>query len=258
MDSRHHKNVRDQVLGPVIIRMTREAEFRAKIAACREDALLVASLYEPLKPYTEVLGLALPEDVRKLKLNHDELQTLSLNCNLLGLLAGSSSGSNTLSVHPFELMPAATKGEHWIKKGETILGQGLMFNAILCFDRALQLSPKHVGALIGKAKALYKLGTLITPSHQGISPRALYRVWTHLLNLGGAITEAIGYLDDAIRLSPASVEAHFTRGICFIELGRPSQDWQCVDRARRCFEKVLELDPAHERARACLAMCGSK
>ncbi|HBG22545.1 MAG: tetratricopeptide repeat protein [Syntrophaceticus sp.] len=48
----------------------------------------------------------------------------------------------------------------WCLKGEEYLRSSNYKNASFCFERALQIAPRHVGAISGKGFCLYKLGRL--------------------------------------------------------------------------------------------------
>lgn len=57
-------------------------------------------------------------------------------------------------------LPSASLEKDWCLKGEEYIKSSDYKNASFCFERALQIAPRHAGALSGRGFCLYKLGRL--------------------------------------------------------------------------------------------------
>jgi Flp pilus assembly protein TadD len=66
----------------------------------------------------------------------------------------------------------------------------------------------------------------------------------------GRTQEGIGHIEDAIRMQPNFVQAHFARGVALLQLGRR-------DEAVAEYKRVLELRPQDPAANRMLEMIRS-
>src|SRR3989338_1518730 len=102
----------------------------------------------------------------------------------------------------------------WVNKGFSFNSLGKYQEAIACYDRAIEIDPRLVGAWNGKGVALGKLGR-----HQ----------------------EAIVCYDKAIGIDPRDAGAWYSKGVALSELGRYQEAIACYDRA-------LEIDAGYAEA----------
>ncbi|MCJ7530755.1 MAG: serine/threonine-protein kinase [Anaerolineales bacterium] len=111
-----------------------------------------------------------------------------------------------------ELDPRHVKA--WYNKGASLDSLGRYEEAIRCYDQALELDPRHVGAWNNKGSDLQDLGR-----HEG----------------------AIRCYDRALELDPRLEFAWYNKGNRLASLGRHED-------AIRCLDQALELDPRHVKA----------
>ncbi len=97
-----------------------------------------------------------------------------------------------------------------VSEGQSLLNANEAAKALECFDTALQLEPKHAGALIEKGGALEKLGRF---------------------------DEAIGCYDRAIAVDDTTTIAYLHKGGLFNRLARYDEALQCYERALQAQEK---------------------
>ncbi len=112
-----------------------------------------------------------------------------------------------------------------------------------CYDKALEIDPKYVGAWNNKGSALYELGRYdeaiksydraleIEPKYVvawGRKGNALYKL--------GRYDEAIKSYDRALEIDPKDADAWNNKGNALYNLGRYKE-------AIECYDKVLEIDP---------------
>jgi tetratricopeptide (TPR) repeat protein len=120
--------------------------------------------------------------------------------------------------------------------------------AVKAYERALELDPHHVGALVNlgnieyqlgqveEARRLYELALAIDPQN----PNVHY-------NLGNVFddleeyTTAIRFFESALRLRPENADAHFNLGLVYDRIGR-------VERVREHMQAYLRYDPNGEMA----------
>jgi tetratricopeptide (TPR) repeat protein len=136
----------------------------------------------------------------------------------------------------------------WIEKGLDCEHNGDYKEAIACFERALEISPRSVEALLLKSTSLRKLGQL--PEAISCLDRCLEiyplcfsawieKAWT--LETQGHLEEAIACYDSAHEAFSANVKGKanvvgwIDKGHVLARLGR-------YDEALGCFDKVLEVE----------------
>ncbi len=120
--------------------------------------------------------------------------------------------------------------------------------AVKAYERALELDPHHVGALVNlgnieyqlgqveEARRLYELALAIDPQN----PNVHY-------NLGNVFddleeyTTAIRFFEAALRLKPDNADAHFNLGLVYDRVGR-------VEQVREHMQAYLRYDPEGEMA----------
>lgn len=135
--------------------------------------------------------------------------------------------------------------EEWYNKGLSLNNLGHSEEAVVCYDRAIELNPDYVAAWNNKATAL------------GLNEEAIYCLdcalaldprWKEAwYNKGMALTklgrhdEALTCYDRAVELNPRWEEAWNDRGSALAHFGR-------IEEATACFERALELNPNSDKA----------
>lgn len=110
-------------------------------------------------------------------------------------------------------MPTA---EQWYHKGAALDKASRSFaEAVECYDKALEIDPEYVEAWYGKGDALYVLARCI---------------------------------EHAPKVDPKYVEAWYGKWDAPRLMGQWGSVLACLERALRCFDKVLVLDPHHRGA----------
>jgi tetratricopeptide (TPR) repeat protein len=133
----------------------------------------------------------------------------------------------------------------WVDKGILLRDEGRHNEAIICFDKAIEIKPNHVGAWNSKAFALHNLGRhneaiICFDKAIEINPHYAYP-WNGKgvsLNLLGRYNEAIICYDKAIEIEPNYVDAWNNKGIALHNLGRYNE-------AIICYDKAIEIKPNH-------------
>jgi tetratricopeptide (TPR) repeat protein len=128
-------------------------------------------------------------------------------------------------------------------KGVSLANLGRIEEAIICFDQALKIDPRHVTSLNNKALILNNLGRYeeavrCLDKALKIDPRyakALNNKAVSLKNLG-RYEEAIRYCDKALEIDPRYAKALTNKGNSLGRLGRDEE-------AIRCYDKALKIDP---------------
>jgi tetratricopeptide (TPR) repeat protein len=120
--------------------------------------------------------------------------------------------------------------------------------AIHAYERALDLDPHHVGALVNLGNIQYRLGIIE-------EARRLYEMALALdpqnpnvhYNLGNVFDDlaeyatAIRFFESALRFKPENADAHFNLGLVHDRLGN-------VEKVREHMQGYLRLDPGGEMA----------
>jgi len=137
----------------------------------------------------------------------------------------------------------------WFKKGVNLYyWQGRFSDAIVCFDRVLELDPDHADAWREKGICLKELGRYeeaLRCFDQAIAidmevPATYYAKGETLERLGrergdySLYEEAIACFDIVLQKEPENTNAWNYRGVCLKELGR-------LEEARRSFDKAQTL-----------------
>jgi len=161
---------------------------------------------------------------------------------LLALLAAPAHAAADEVVDGFSVVNESNSVE-WNNKGVALSRQGNYNEALICFDKALELDPEFAYALNGKGNALYKLGNydealICFEKALELDPKFV-NAWN---GKGGALyklgnyDEALICFEKALELDPKYVHALNGKGNTLNELGKYGE-------ALICFEKALEIDP---------------
>src|SRR3990170_700112 len=136
----------------------------------------------------------------------------------------------------------------WVNKGFSFNSLGKYQEAIACYDRAIEIDPRLVGAWNGKGVAFAKLGRYqeeiaCYDKAIGIDPREA-GAWNNkgaaLGNLG-KYHEAIACCDKALEINPIFMQAWSNKGNALSRLG-----WH--QEAIGCFDRAIEIDPRNAEA----------
>jgi tetratricopeptide (TPR) repeat protein len=134
---------------------------------------------------------------------------------------------------------------NWNNKGGVLLELGRYEDAIICFDKALEINPKNSSARENKGVAFSKLGryedaiVCYTKSLE-IDPKssnAWYNKGIALYKLG-RYEDAIICFDKALEIDPKNSNAWYSKGLALSKLGRDEE-------AMKCKEKAAEIDPRY-------------
>lgn len=99
----------------------------------------------------------------------------------------------------------------WCNKGVSLRSIGRFDEAVICYDKALEIDPRFAGAWSNKGADLGRLGHF---------------------------HDAILCINKALEIDPRSKSAWLDKGASFVHLGR-------FDQAIICFDKALEIDSLH-------------
>lgn len=102
----------------------------------------------------------------------------------------------------------------WHKKGVSFLALKRHQEAIVCYDRALQIDPRYTFAWTGKGVALDELGQY---------------------------EDAIECYDKALAINPRDATTWSNKGAALVDIGR-------LQEAINCYDKALAIDPQNMRA----------
>ncbi|MGD9490142.1 MAG: tetratricopeptide repeat protein [Methanoregulaceae archaeon] len=110
----------------------------------------------------------------------------------------------------------------WYRKGvDLYYKQGKFSDAIVCFDRVIEMDPRHMKAWKERGICLKELGRY---------------------------EEAIQCFDRSIALTPKERLTYYFRGEALEKLGKSSGDSALLEEALRCFDIVLQDDPENVNA----------
>ncbi|WP_264212161.1 tetratricopeptide repeat protein [Leisingera thetidis] len=133
--------------------------------------------------------------------------------------------------------------------GRVQAARGAFDNAMALFEKALTLNPGCLPALRGKAETLSLQGRSRTAAAAlrkavALAPgdAALHLALAGLLDQLGAAAEAKEHYTHAAGLDPDLAEAHYQLGLLLKAEGRFAD-------ALPCFDRVLQISPADDRAR---------
>ena len=139
--------------------------------------------------------------------------------------------------------------EDWYEVGcDCDENPGDFSRATLAYERALELDPHHVGALVNLGNVYYRLEQI--DDARRLYERALAidpqnpNVHYNLGNVYDDLEEfrtAIRFFDSALRLNPGNADAHFNLGLVHDRLGN-------VDKVRQHMMAYLRLEPDGEMA----------
>jgi len=137
-----------------------------------------------------------------------------------------------------------------VSKGYSLASLGRYEEAILYFDKVLEIDPHDANALNDKGSCLDELGRhedALRCFDQAlkIAPRKMNALNNkgNCLNSLGRYEEAIRCLDKALEIDPRYAKALNNKAISLNNLGR-------YEEAIRCLDKALEIDPRYAKALA--------
>jgi tetratricopeptide (TPR) repeat protein len=150
---------------------------------------------------------------------------------------------------PAEPSETPTDADTWNKKGVALDGLRRFEEAIKCYDKALEINPRHVKAWTNKGLALVALRRFeeaiqcldkaleINPGYdKAWNPKGV------ALNALGRYAEAIQCYDRALEINPRFALAWYNKGVALKGLGRREE-------AIQCYDKALEINPQLDLAR---------
>lgn len=132
----------------------------------------------------------------------------------------------------------------WVQKGNAFIELGRIPVAIDCFNKALEINPKHDKAWFNKGRILLRMGSFeeaigsfdkvleINPKDD--EPLVGKGVSHHRM---GQYDTAIFFFDEAIALSPNKHIIWFDKGATYYEKGS-------YDEAIKAYERATDLDPS--------------
>ncbi|MGC9514648.1 tetratricopeptide repeat protein [Methanocrinis sp.] len=136
----------------------------------------------------------------------------------------------------------------WVRRGDSLSGAGRYDEAVICYERALEMEPELAAAWDGKGDAL-----LMTGSYDKalrcyeralvIDPRSL-ESWYHkgeALQMLLRFDEALGCYDEVLKINPSFAEAWNKKGMALNRLGRYQE-------ALDCFDEALKIAPGYAAA----------
>jgi tetratricopeptide (TPR) repeat protein len=143
--------------------------------------------------------------------------------------------------------------EPYLRLGVALHDMDRFTDAMVWYERALELQPDMWQAHMHKAQALFAIeraeeAIALLRHAIGVcapQPELYQALGSLLLEMGGRPEEAEKAFREAIRLDPSHLSAHFHLGSLYLATERPMQ---ALDE----FNRVLELDARH--ARACFKM----
>jgi tetratricopeptide (TPR) repeat protein len=244
-------NAREEIMRPIQNRLENDIQFRNLILAIR-DAAISESCYRPDTTFDAIFRDMLPPELKNLGLTYDEILVLSMIAKVAKLIAKEV---DKVEVHLIELLPSPQRYEHWLEKGKIILSNKLFWNSIHCFDKAIEINPKCAEAWYLKGYCFFQLGSFTTKICTAKRPRTTNMIWSQLESLKNTLLKALDCFDKAIEINPQYMDAHYHKGTCLIEIGRPQNDLNKVKEAIMCFKRVLSIDPSNKNAKIAIKMC---
>jgi PAS domain S-box-containing protein len=110
----------------------------------------------------------------------------------------------------------------WYKKGvDLYYKQGKFSDAVACFDRVIEMDPRHTNAWKEKGICLKELGRY---------------------------EEAIQCFDRAVALAPKDFSTYYFKGEALEKLGKSTGEFSLLEEAIRCFDIILQDDPENVNA----------
>jgi len=137
--------------------------------------------------------------------------------------------------------------ETWYKKGNALSELGKYQEAIVCYDKAIEINPIYDAAWYSKGAVLVRLGKdqeaiVCFDKALEIDPR--YDTWYSkgaVLSKLGKYQEAVYCFDKALALNPRYAKAWNDKGVSLLDLGRPQE-------AIACYDKAIEINPREYKA----------
>ncbi|MCX6699821.1 MAG: response regulator [Methanomicrobiales archaeon] len=145
--------------------------------------------------------------------------------------SASQQEQKTKNVQSFGLVSRflGTVQGAWYTKGVDLYArQGRYEEALLYFDRTIEMKEDHAGAWKAKGICLKELGRF---------------------------EEALPCFDRAVALAPADLECHYYRGETLEKIGKIRGDTRCIEGAVRSFERVIMIDPDNLKAWNYCGLC---
>ncbi|MDD1757109.1 MAG: tetratricopeptide repeat protein [Methanotrichaceae archaeon] len=143
-----------------------------------------------------------------------------------------------------------TTAEDWFNKGMNLSNQSKYGDALVAFDKAIELNPQYADAWRIKGAILTCLGKYdeaikdLDKAIQMDPQDAL--VWTNIgftLYCEGRYIEALQVYDRAIQLNPKLAEASVGRGFALLALGFSGRRFEANYNANKAFDLAIALVP---------------
>lgn len=233
-------NVRHNVLASIFEKINHDAQFRQFVVRTYRIALDRSYVEFPERPMSDVFADLLPSDLKKMTLRHEEIMQIIVAT----LMVEEAAGDHKIVLHSEFVFPAPTEADYWVQKGKLLDTDSYRFNALQCFDKALDIDGGNVEALIQKGGILYNLYC--------VGWEARNRVWRDFERSRSQLLEAFSCMSKAVEIDPASAMAWHGKGACLAELGALEGDHEKILEAIHCFKRSLSLDPDNEQARNAL------
>ena len=138
--------------------------------------------------------------------------------------------------------------EFWLNKGTSLHALSRPEEAIVCYDKALEIDPQDAKGWNGKGISLYALGRIeeaIDCCHKALAVNSRSALtWNNkgiLLDAAGRPEEAESCFDKALEIDPRHAPAWNNKGNSLDTSGRREE---AID----CFDKALEIDPRYVTA----------
>ncbi|MFN6518546.1 MAG: tetratricopeptide repeat protein [Nostoc sp. CreGUA01] len=154
---------------------------------------------------------------------------------------------HSLALHRIDTHPHLISSQVFFRCGESYRSMKEYDKALQNFDRAIELNPKYVEAIVGRGRTYYLMGRdkeSLQDFDRAIelNPKeewAIHRGITY--HLMERYEEALQDFNDAIEINPKDERAFATRGSTYSSMER-------YDQALEDFNRAIELNPKYEWA----------
>ena len=156
------------------------------------------------------------------------------------------------TVETVEEMTAVSSGEYtpadWAAWGDSLAAAGRYPEALVSYERALEMDPAIAGAWDGRGDALMMTGSYYKAARSydralSIDPHSA-RTWYQKGNALGMLLrfeEALACYEEAVRIDPSFAEAWNRKGVVHNRLGRYQE-------ALESFDRALAIEPGYAAA----------
>ncbi|MES0337167.1 MAG: tetratricopeptide repeat protein [Candidatus Magnetobacterium sp. LHC-1] len=169
-------------------------------------------------------------------------------CNLATYAMGIHKGEVAERLLDYAALLDVKDAVIWTLRAEYFIFKGLLDEALVAYDKAVELFPRDEAAHCGRAEVLRALGRLdeaLVAYDKAVElfPRdeAARCGRAEVLRALGRLDEALTAYDKAVELFPRHEPAHCGRAEVLRALGR-------LDEALTAYDKAVELFPRHEPA----------